>query len=252
MGAGHGEPGFLSPSGFAMSSLRTTTEPRSSPCSPITTWRRRAGPSAWPFPSEAGAAGVSKRFASHVLRREACSVSGIPAYRVDFEVANVDQLQLTPEARWVRQRVVLVRAPFEHTIKHRQLKDQLPVVLVAGLTSAPEDFERLVKHLDLLLDRVVIGSSKDALASSQPVANTCRVEAAAPAVAAPAPSTSAEPEAPSAGAAPGSVAAPVVPSSAAAPVAPVPPLPRRETRRRAPQRPLPQRLRRRCPLRLLS
>ena len=166
----------------------------------------------------AGSAAAGKRFASRVVSRGACSVSGIPAYRVDFEVANVDQLQLTPDARWIRQRVVLVRAPFEHAIQHRQLKDRLPVVLVAGLSSAPEDFERLARHLDLLLDRVVIGGSKESLADSQTVAHTCRVDEPAPA----APATSPDAEAPSSEAAPGSSAAPVAPASAVVPPASVP------------------------------
>jgi hypothetical protein len=139
-----------------------------------------------------GALGAGKHFASRVVSRAACSVSGIPAYRVDFEVANVDQLQLTPDARWIRQRVVLVRAPFEHSIEHLQMKDQLPVLLVAGLSSAPEDFDRLAKHLDLLLDRVVIGDSKQAAQHAAAVPQTCRVAPAAPA----APSTSASTAAP--------------------------------------------------------
>jgi hypothetical protein len=41
-----------------------------------------------------------KRFVSRVLSRAACSISNSPAYRVDFEVANVDQPALTSSARW--------------------------------------------------------------------------------------------------------------------------------------------------------
>jgi hypothetical protein len=116
------------------------------------------------------------RFASRVLSRAGCSIASAPAYRVDFEVANVDQAQLTPGARWSRNRVVLLRTPFRHVPSPDDHKDiSVPVVMLAGLRAAPEDFETLSADFDRLLDRIVIADSAYALADASPVAQSCRV-----------------------------------------------------------------------------
>jgi hypothetical protein len=118
-----------------------------------------------------------KRFASRVLSRAGCSIASAPAYRVDFEVANVDRLELTPSARWSRNRVVLLRTPFRHVPSPDDHKDiSVPVVMLAGLRAAPEDFEALSADFDRLLDRIVIADSDYALSEAQPVAQSCRVD----------------------------------------------------------------------------
>jgi hypothetical protein len=181
---------------------------------------------------------VSKRFASRVLSRSACTVSGVPAYRVDFEIANVDQLQLTPDARWVRSRIVLVQTPFLHAPNRRFAKQTLPVVMLAGLRASPDDFETLAADFDRMLDRIVIGGTKQAVQHAAAVPHTCRADVAPPVASAPAgipasaPSAAASAEAPSAApasdpAAPASADAPLAPApvahaSAAAPPAPAP------------------------------
>jgi hypothetical protein len=182
---------------------------------------------------------VSKRFASRVLSRAECSVSGVPAYRVDFEVANVDQLQLTPNARWIRSRIVLVQTPFAHVPNRRVPKKTLPIVMVAGLRAAPEDFERLAADFDLMLDRIVIANVKGALTMSTPVPHTCRVagaearEPSAPAAesVAPAgqPAEGASSAAPAPSTAPATSAVPAPATGASAVPANSPPVPAKTT-----------------------
>ncbi len=121
--------------------------------------------------------GAGKRLASRVLSQAGCSIALSPAYRVDFEVANVDQRDLTPGARWTRNRVVLLRTPFRHVPSPEEHKDiSVPVVMLAGLRAAPEDFEALSADFDRLLDRIVIAESDYELTQASPVAQSCRVE----------------------------------------------------------------------------
>lgn len=128
------------------------------------------------FGLDGSARSGGRRFASRVLSRAGCSIASSPAYRVDFEVANVDRLQLAPSARWSRNRVVLLRPPFRHVPAPEDHKDiSVPVVMLAGLRAAPEDFETLSADFDRLLDRLVIADSDYALAEAAPVPQSCRV-----------------------------------------------------------------------------
>lgn len=131
---------------------------------------------------------VSKRFATKVLNRAACMVSGRPAFQLDFEIANVDQLQLSPNARWSRGRIVLIDVPFDYKVEGTHGKTPYTAAMLAGLSTAPEDFGTLAPDFEAFLDRVVIAEKQDALASQAPMASTCRTqESAIPAAATNAP-----------------------------------------------------------------
>lgn len=66
----------------------------------------------------------------------------------------------------------MIRTPFRHVPSRRRPKASLPILLVAGLRAAPEDFERLAKDFDLMLDRVVIANARDSLTQVTPVGQT--------------------------------------------------------------------------------
>lgn len=76
-----------------------------------------AGAIAVRFGHEGDVGFVERRFATRVLQSKACEVSGREAYAVDFEVANVDQLQLADTSRWRRGRLVIVRPRFMYDLK---------------------------------------------------------------------------------------------------------------------------------------
>jgi hypothetical protein len=46
----------------------------------------------------------TKKYASRILDARATTVGGLPAYVVTFDLANVDQLGLSPDSRWRRAR----------------------------------------------------------------------------------------------------------------------------------------------------
>src|SRR5690606_25328911 len=89
---------------------------------------------------------VEKRFASRILDIEPVSVGGYEAVGVTFEVANVDQLQLSDESRWIRARMLLIRAPWRwqsdsgrNGPKH---ETTWPVMMRVLFTARPEAFDR--------------------------------------------------------------------------------------------------------------
>jgi hypothetical protein len=167
---------------------------------------------------------VEKRFASRVLTTSPCTVSGKEALLVDFEVANVDQLQLSDSARWLRGRLVLVRTGYEKAIKTGSnyastVKEvPFPVLMLVGLSSSPGDFAGLEDDFDGFLGRVALGAPGQPLPSAG--GHTCRVQeaaaATAPAEAAPTPLE---------GAAPADPAPEAAPATAPAAPAEIPPAP---------------------------
>ncbi len=96
---------------------------------------------------------------AHRLGEQALRVSGSQPGRVQrfgcpgsivstSKWRHVDQLQLTPNARWIRSRIVLVQTLFAHVPNRRVPKKTLPIVMVAGPPRCPEDFERLAADFD--------------------------------------------------------------------------------------------------------
>lgn len=105
---------------------------------------------------------VEKRFATRVLSETACKVSGREAYRVDFEMANVDQLQLQDEARSMRGSIVYVRTGYgDRVSKGRDAV--FPVLMAVGLVARPKDFDALNADFDTLLSQTVLGHHGQAL-----------------------------------------------------------------------------------------
>ena len=74
-------------------------------------------------------------------------------------MVDLDQREVTPDAVAFRVRLVLARPDpsyrFNATTRHR-----LPVVVVAGLAAAPEDFDAHVAEYDALLQRLTWGSPR--------------------------------------------------------------------------------------------
>jgi len=91
------------------------------------------------------AGAIERRFATRVIEEGPTDVAGFEAYRVRFEVANVDQLELEGERRWERAEVIFVRAGFLHEVRrsrsYRSVNPVFPVYLVLGYSNLPEDFE---------------------------------------------------------------------------------------------------------------
>ena len=94
------------------------------------------------------------RFATRVVREEPGVVDGFEALYVAFEVANVDQLALSPDSRWRRVEITLIRSGHLWSAP-RSTQGVLGTILVAGHQNDPEvfaetsaDFHRFVESID--------------------------------------------------------------------------------------------------------
>jgi hypothetical protein len=79
----------------------------------------------------------TRRLATRMLDQGPVAVRGYEGYRVVFEVADVDQESLTPNASWERREVMLVRPGFVW-LAHRRVP--APGLLLIGHANLPDDF----------------------------------------------------------------------------------------------------------------
>ena len=104
---------------------------------------------------------IERRFATRVLDAAEATLDGRPAYTVTFEVANVDQLQLSQDSRWERASVILVRPGFHYRVN----EIDFPVFMLLGYSNRPEDFEQGRAAFEQLVGRVQFLSEKELVAS---------------------------------------------------------------------------------------
>ncbi len=100
---------------------------------------------------------VEKRFATELLARGEGTIADVPAYAAEFAVANIDQLQVTHDARRMRVKLVLIRPGFAYEVADRYEGDNnvaFPVLLIAGFASQPEDYASGVADFDEFVSRV--------------------------------------------------------------------------------------------------
>ncbi len=108
---------------------------------------------------------VERRYASEVVEQGAGKVAGQEAFFATVNVANVDQLHLNQTRREEKLRVAFVRMPFKYIAQKREEGDgSFPVVMFAGFSSMPDDFDQGVTDFNEMLTRVVINPSLEKVA----------------------------------------------------------------------------------------
>lgn len=115
----------------------------------------------------------TRRLATRILEERPIAVRGYEGYRVTFEVADVDQASLTPDASWERREVALVRPGFV-VLAGRQ-RATLPGLLLLGHANLPEDFETTRPDFDRFLEAFEF--REDELAGSRAALSACAPEA---------------------------------------------------------------------------
>ncbi len=102
---------------------------------------------------ELGRGPTERRFASRVVQEGPVAVGGYEGYRVTFEVASLEQLELDEGARWSRVTVVLARTGFRFPPRDTPTTraGQLPVLTVFGHVNRPEDFEGTSPDFDRMV-----------------------------------------------------------------------------------------------------
>jgi hypothetical protein len=105
-----------------------------------------------------------KRYSARVVEKSPVKLSGKEALAATIEVANIDQLKLSPDARREKARIVLVRPDFR-ILRERMGQAPVPfrVLMVVGYSNGPEDFDaqysefkRFLGKIHLLTDEQVM------------------------------------------------------------------------------------------------
>ncbi len=102
-----------------------------------------------------------KRFGASIVDRGKFQVAEQDAYETTFDVANVDEVAVSPKSRRVRVRIVFIRTPFQYSAEPRvyssdQKVHKFSVLMLAGYANLPEDFATDEKDFQQLLDHTVI------------------------------------------------------------------------------------------------
>ena len=96
----------------------------------------------------------SEHLTARVLDARESRVGGAPAFEAIVEIADVDALQLDPNARRKLAKLVVVRPNFVYN----KGRVDFPVLMVAGYVNFPEDFTRALSDFDSMLSRIDLGS----------------------------------------------------------------------------------------------
>ncbi len=113
------------------------------------------------FGRTAKATEVTKRFASRLLDSGPATLDGKTGLVATVERADLDQLELSPSARWGRSRVLLLHAPFDYYAtepgnpgKAETKYHKYRVLLLVEYTNNPADFEAQYPDLLRLLNKI--------------------------------------------------------------------------------------------------
>jgi hypothetical protein len=120
--------------------------------------------------------GVQKRYASSLVESHEATLGGQPGLVATIEHADLDQLQLTPNARARRTRLFLMRAPFDYYARGSSDASgvthlhQYKALLMVEYSNAPEDFDaqhpeflRLMSKLHFIGDLRMLDYLQDEL-----------------------------------------------------------------------------------------
>lgn len=99
-----------------------------------------------------------QRFGAHVIDGGAFKLAGRKAYQITFDVANVDEIAVDPDARKTRVRIVLVRTPFLFAASTRtpDKSHKFAVLMLAGYANLHEDFASEEPEFTQMLERIEI------------------------------------------------------------------------------------------------
>jgi len=139
---------------------------------------------------------VERRQAAAIIEQGPATIAGQPAYAATIDVANVDQLRLTPGVRARRIQLVLMRAPEDEKVE-RDGKPTIryPVIALAGYSNMPADFSTGLDDFHGFLRLLTIGGHSGLTLNLAPAAPGPPPPEAPPPEAAPPPPVTAAPAA---------------------------------------------------------
>lgn len=130
------------------------------------------------------------RYVATIVDQGPAVLAGQPAYTATVSISDIEQIRVTPEARAMRVQLVIVRAPRDEKLLERESErakrmktpeQVLPVLVVAGYSSLPDDFDADLRIFHDLLGRVSIaGESGFSIMPPPPPAATAATTHATP------------------------------------------------------------------------
>jgi hypothetical protein len=114
---------------------------------------------------------TERRYAAEIVDQSEARLAGMPAYVATIDVANVDQIKLTPSTRHTRVQVVIGHTPFGYTVSPSGLnKVTYPVLMMAGYSNLPEDFDKDVDTFRKFLGQIDVAGQHGFSAAAPPAA----------------------------------------------------------------------------------
>lgn len=124
---------------------------------------------------------VERRNAAVIIEQGPAALAGQPAYAATIDVANIDQVRLSPAARSRRVQLVLMRAPRAEEIDSDPGDpDVHSVLILAGYSNMITDFPVGLEDFHDLLRRLTVGGRSGLTLGLKPVAAEPGEPAAAP------------------------------------------------------------------------
>jgi hypothetical protein len=96
----------------------------------------------------------AKTYATTIVAERELFLSGVPAYDLTFEIANVDQLQLNPDARAARARLVLARPGYWMDLRSGDRSYEAATLVAIGYAQTPDRFDEHLAEFEDLLQRI--------------------------------------------------------------------------------------------------
>lgn len=103
-----------------------------------------------------------KTYATKIVGRATGTVAGQEAYSVTVDVADVQQLKLSPTSRKERVLLVLIRTPFEFKDRSATGNFAIPVLMIAGYSNLVEDFDEWLSDFQQFVSRIVMNGIRGA------------------------------------------------------------------------------------------
>jgi hypothetical protein len=126
---------------------------------------------------------TEKRYAAELVTQSGATLAGKEAYWATIDVANIDQIKLTPTTRRVRVELVFVQTGFQYQVK-RYIDDtqpiSFPVLMIAGYANMPDDFVADRPSFSSLLSQIEIGGRRGFAATTSATADAAATDPTAP------------------------------------------------------------------------
>jgi hypothetical protein len=131
---------------------------------------------------------VEKRYAAEVVDQSPARLADREAFLATMDVANIDQIKLTPSTRRVRVELVFVRPGTDYELRSANFVESFPSLLMVGYANLPDDFaadepafRAFLAEIEIAGRRGFTAAKSEAPAAAAPAAAATSAAPASPA-----------------------------------------------------------------------